>query len=232
MIPTIAYIRETYALTDVEVAAYVAAQQIQVSRDFAPYWNLDAVCVQVLPGQPIPDGAWRVHLIDHSPQADDLGYHDDTGIPQAYVAVKDDLADGVAWSVTASHETLEMLGDPEINQTVTVGTTEYAREVCDAPEDDRFSYVINGIRMSAFVLPAWFAPGGVAPFTFPIVPTIAAPFQLAEGGYIGVRVDGGQWNQRNAEGAPGRRAVRQMAHSRRARRGIEYIGPVSEYTGE
>ena len=129
---TIAFIRDTTTLTDAMLASYVAAQQIQISRDFAPLWGTDATCVAIPAGGDIPDGAWQIWFMDHSDQDGDLGYHDDQGNPIAYVFTADDLAAGVSWTVTGSHETLEMLADPTIDQVRDVGGFEYALEVCDA----------------------------------------------------------------------------------------------------
>ena len=64
-------------------------------------------------------------------------------------------------------------------------------------EDDSLGYLVNGHLMSDFVLPSWFNPAGVAPFTFRR--TIDAPLQLATGGYIGVRqLPNGMWTQKFA----------------------------------
>lgn len=198
---TIAYIRDSDVITDAMLASYVAAQQIQITRDFAPLWGIDATCQFVLPGTTIPAGAYQVWFKDHSDQAGDLGYHDVDGNPIAYVFTADDLADKVSWSITGSHETLEMLADPQINQVRDIGGIEYPLECADACEDDSFGYVINGHTMTDFVLPSWFDLNGKAPFTFRN--SISGPLQLALGGYIGQRVlPNGQWTQKFAEGVP------------------------------
>lgn len=228
MTPTIVFVRETTLLTDAMVEAYVAAQQIQITRDFAPIWGIDAKCIIVLTGQPIPTDAWQVLLLNHTDQAGALGYHETVtpnGLPRAKPFIADALADGVAWSVTCSHEVLEMLADPEINKVIDAvqdgATYEYAWEVCDAPEDDSFSYPINGFHMSAFVTPSWFNTTGAPPFVFPASVPITRPFALAEGGYIGVREVAPQatgWTQRFAMGEPGRRALNKTPTSRTMRR--------------
>lgn len=206
--PLIACIRETSLLTDALVQQYVAAQQIQLDRDFEPAWRLATTLVFVPPGSFIPAGSWQLVFLDHSDQADALGYHTDEapgGLPRSKVFVQDILNDGLSWPVTASHEVLEMRVDPMIDQTVTVGDTVYAKECADAPEDDEFAYPINGVHMSDFVLPSWFDPAGVAPFTFRRNPQITAPFMLADGGYIGVRtLPDGAWGQRTAAVASAR----------------------------
>lgn len=224
----IAYIRETDLITDELLESYVLAQQIQISRDFAPLWSIDAVCIAVRKGAPLPpDATMLVRFQDHSPEPGALGFHDDQGRPIAYVFVGDDLKYGVSWTVTASHETLEMLVDPTINRTRTrtlSGVTwEYMVEVCDAPEDDSFGYWVEGrdhIKhlMSAFVTPSWFDENGKGPFAFPTKTPITEPWQLLQGGYIG-RVEiapaTGQWTQLTAQQGP--RSVKKW-YSRTKRR--------------
>lgn len=215
-ISTIAFIRDTDVMTDELLIGYVKAQQIQITRDFAPCWGAGATCIFVQPNA-IPTGAWQVWFKDHSDQAGALGYHDDNGNPIAYVFAGDDRRDGLSWTVTGSHETLEMLGDPDIQQVRDVNGFEYAYEACDACEDDQFSYPVAGVLMSDFVLPSWFDPDGEAPFTFRN--SIQAPLTLAAGGYIGVRsLPDGQWQQRFAELKPVSPRQRKGRHSRTMRR--------------
>ena len=206
----VAVVRNTSALTDQQVASWVAAAQIACTRDFAPHW-CDATLAFVRPGQSIPTGAYQLWLNDRSGEADALGYHDDQGLPISHVGVLDAADDGVAWSVTASHELWEMLADPKIDKTVTfvTGDTTYEipLEVADAPEDDRFAYKVTGPDSvfhltSAFVLRSWFDPAGVAPFTFPLIAVIDAPFKLAAGGFIGMREGSpvpSEWRQEFAQ---------------------------------
>jgi hypothetical protein len=222
MTQLICYGRLTNLLTDALVESYVAAQQIQITRDFAPIWGVDAQCVFVPPGGVVPAGAWQLRFMDHSDQAGDLGYHDDTGSPIAYVFVADDIADGCLWTVTASHETLEMLGDPLCTKTAIDGNIELAFENCDAVEDDALGYWVEGADgrkhlLSDFVTQSWFASDGVGPYSFRGHPT--APFQLCVGGYIGFRtLPDGAWSQRFAAGAPGIRALNKKPTSRTTRR--------------
>lgn len=199
--PTIAFSIITDLLSPDLVKSYVASQQVQLDRDLLPIWGLTARCVFIPNGTPIPPGAWRCLFLDDSDQAGALGYHELTpdNLPLMKIFVRDILADRLSWTVTASHEVIETLGDPMINQTVQAEGVEYARELCDAPEDDRFSYNVSGHHLSAFVTPAWFKSDGVAPFTFPPISQISGPFMLADGGYIGERtLPDGQWSQKLA----------------------------------
>src|SRR5277367_561310 len=159
----ISIINESTILSDSDVIPVVAALQKQVTNDFRPVWGVDAALTITAAGTQPPTGSWWLVLLDDSDQANALGYHDLTteGLPIGKVFAASDFKAGTLWSVTASHELLEMLGDPNINLTVfvqnsnTAGTL-YAYEVCDACEDDSLGYTINNILLSDFVYPAWF----------------------------------------------------------------------------
>ena len=149
-------------------------------------------------------------VLDNSDQAGALGYHDMTpdGLPLGKVFAATDLQFGTQWTVTASHELLEMLGDPAINLTALTMTNFdlnqnvvgrlYAYEVCDACEADPDGYDINGVLVSDFVYPAWFESfrqTGSTQFDHQL--RITDPFQLLPGGYISVydMTSGTGWQQ-------------------------------------
>src|SRR5262245_16316521 len=113
----ISVINESTLLTDSDVIPVVAALQQQVLNDFRPIWGLDAELTVIPQGTPPPIGTWWLVLLDDSDQAGALGYHDLTpdGLPIGKVFAGSDLKFGMSWSVTASHELLEMLADPNIN---------------------------------------------------------------------------------------------------------------------
>lgn len=159
----ISIINQCSVLTDAQVQPVVAAMQVQVHRDFAPTWGIDADLTFVPKGQTPDVGHWWLVLLDNSDTAGALGYHELTpaGLPIGKVFCKTDIDYNLSWSVTASHELLEMLGDPDINLTTFVQTSGtagvlYAYENCDAVEDDQYGYDIDGIKMSDFVLPCYF----------------------------------------------------------------------------
>jgi hypothetical protein len=229
----ISVINASTVLTDGDVAPVVDALQRQVNEDWEPVWGSDADLVFV-PSTDLPDPAtWWLSILDDSDQAGALGYHDVTsaGLPLGKVFARTDIINGYQWTVTASHELLEMLGDPDINLTAFVQTnnttgTLYAYEVCDACEDDSFGYDNgDGILLSDFVFPAWFEsflPPGGAQFDFRN--QIQQPFELLPGGYIGVFdvYSGSGWYQVTAETKPGGGSfgseVRPRVGSRRERR--------------
>src|SRR3984885_10826205 len=190
----ISVINESTVLADTDVLPVVAALQKQVTNDFRPVWGTDAELSIVPKATQPPNGSWWLVLLDDSDQASALGYHDLTteGLPIGKVFATSDLKARTTWTVTASHELLEMLGDPNINLTVFVQNANtagilYAYEVCDACEDDSLGYKIDNIEVSDFVYPAWFegfrAEGSTQ---FDRMNRIQTPFQLLTNGYIGV----------------------------------------------
>ncbi len=226
----VAVINSSSVLTDAQVQAAVPALQTQVHRDFAPVWGIDADLTFVASGSQPPATSWWLSILDNSDQAGALGYHDVTtaGLPLGKVFAGTDLQNNLSWTITASHELLEMLADPEIDLTVFVQSTAsqgmiYAYEVCDACEADNLGYQIDntGIVVSDFVYPAWFEsfrqPGSTQ---FDFGSQISAPLQLLAGGYIGVYdvSSGSGWQQQTAEKTRLMRSARARVGSRRERR--------------
>src|SRR5437763_912510 len=116
----VAVINHYAKLSDADVEKVVDALQKQVHRDFAPAWGVDADLVFCSAGETPPEEAWQLVILDNSDQAGALGYHDLTssGLPLGKVFAGTDEQYGQKWSITASHELLEMLGDPDINLSV------------------------------------------------------------------------------------------------------------------
>src|ERR1700678_4652394 len=224
----ISVINESTVLADEDVAPVVAALQKQVTNDFGPVWGAAAQLGIVPKGTQPPTGSWWLVLLDDSDQANALGYHDLTseGLPIGKVFAASDLKAGTSWTVTASHELLEMLGDPNINLTVFVeGNTTagilYAYEVCDACEDDSLGYSVDSVLLSDFVYPSWFESFRTEGSTqFDRMNKIQKPLQLLSGGYIGTFnvTTGGGWQQLTAELHPTSLQNRGAVGTRRERR--------------
>jgi hypothetical protein len=224
----VAVINASTVLTDAQVQAVVPALQTQVHSHFAPAWGIDADLTFVPKTTKPAPGTWWLVILDNSDQAGALGYHDVTteGLPLGKVFAGTDLQYGAQWTITASHELLEMLADPEIDLTVFVQPnartgTLYAYEVCDACEADTLGYKINNVAVSDFVFPAWFEsfrkPGSTQ---FDHGKHITKPFELLPGGYIGVFDvrSGTGWHQLTAEQGPFSHKLRPRVGSRRERR--------------
>lgn len=203
-------------LQDSDVQPVVDALQKQVDNDFGPAWGVEASLNFVPQGSSPAAGSWQLVILDDSDQAGALGYHDLTS----------DLKFGTNWTVTASHELLEMLGDPNINLTVFIQSDLatgrlYAYEVCDACENDQFGYMIGSVLVSDFVYPAWFEDFRPANSTqFDQGQHITQPLQLLVGGYIGTFdvTSGSGWQQLTTRKQDLRIEMRGNVGSRRERR--------------
>jgi hypothetical protein len=228
----ISVINESTVLADADVVPVVAALQKQVTNDFRPVWGTDAELTIVPKGTTPASGSWWLVMLDDSDQANALGYHDLTteGLPIGKVFAASDLKAGTSWTVTASHELLEMLGDPNINLTVFVQNTNtagtlYAYEVCDACEDDSLGYQIDNILLSDFVYPSWFESFRTEGSTqFDRMNKIQNPFQLLVNGYIGIFnvITGSGWQQQTAQKRSTDVLNRGAVGTRRERRNIPH----------
>jgi len=204
----IAVLNASTVCDDAEVESFVDALQQQVSTDFAPIWGADAT-LHFVPKHKKPDlGAWWLVVLDDSDQAGALGYHDLTpaGLPIGKVFARSDLEHGLPVSATASHELLEMLGDPGINMTTSSQDQHgnpvfYAYEACDACEDVSYGYKIDRIAVSDFVYPSWF--GGVTATEFDHCGHIKSPLEILPGGYIGKWTPTTGWTQVTGNAAHG-----------------------------
>ncbi len=234
----ISIVNQCTVLTDAQVQPVVDAMQIQVHRDFAPEWGIDTDLLFVPKGHQPDSATWWLVLLDDSDAAGALGYHELTpaGLPIGKVFCKTDIDYKLEWSVTASHELLEMMSDPDINLTTFVQTSNtagflFAYENCDAVEDDQFGYKINGILMSDFVLPCYFQRS-MPSKKWDFCGHLKGPVpEMLEGGYLSqftVGMPGSQagWTQINAQTAPNgqhimNRTTRSVPGARKAKRAID-----------
>ena len=226
----IAIINACSVLTNNQIHDAMPALQKQIERDFAPSWGINAELTFVPKGSQANSAFWWLAIVDDPDIADALGYHDLTpaGLPMGKVFAALDKRLHLQWTVTASHELLEMLADPDVNLSAFVQTggntgTFYSYEVCDPCEEDGQGYQIDGIQVSDFVFPAWFegfrGPGSTQ---FDQCKRINAPFELLPGGYsLVLDVPSGLgWYQISVRAEPqtSTRKIRPSVGSRRERR--------------
>ena len=225
MPPVIAVENHSTVVSDETVAAWADAcrRQVSGSSRFARYWGSSAHVTFVAKGATKAPW-WQALILDDSDQAGALGYHDTDspwGGPQLKVFAATDEKYGLLGSVTLSHEIVEAVADPWCNLAWQTSSTRFhAVEVADAVEADQLGYDLPGhgsiptVRVSDFVLPAWYMPGAPPPFTCvhsQILdgapggkgrkPPVAKPLQLAAGGYASIFVSGHGWTQDTAEKA-------------------------------
>lgn len=202
----VAVLNRAKNLSDDAAGVITKALQIQVHRDFSQAWGIDATLHYVNKGQTDPKywaGMYNLVFLDSADVANALGYHDMTpdGQPIGKVFVDTTQMYGGEVSVTASHELLEMLLDPDINLVAEDTRRSYfvAFEACDAVEADDLAYKVGDVLVSDFVLPDFFNPlapsQGSFAHKYSFGGNIHRPFALAPGGYEAVYIPGKGWQQ-------------------------------------
>lgn len=212
---------------DSELARVLPAFQRQVSEDFCSAYGIDARLEIVSRGASLGNSQWQLVIFDDAEGAGYLGYHDVSarGTPLGKVFAKTTMAYDGLWTVTFSHELLEMLADPTINL---LAIDEHQRrawsfEVCDAVEADSLGYQINGVEVSDFVLPSYFEPDVSLSSSHKRswCGNVTKAFELASGGYMSFfDFETGSWQQIDSM----RSASHAAANSRFERRKV----PVAE----
>jgi hypothetical protein len=182
----VAIVSETKKISSSALMRVSAALSKQATRDFEPIWNIKTNVHSFARLQDVPLGYWPVIIRDDIPDPNAAGYHTDrNGSPFALVRYD------AGWSLTTSHEVLEMLCDPFGNRTIAgpslktgQGRVEYLVEVCDPCEDAPFGYTVNNVLVSDFYTPHFFDPVKAADVRYSFSGKITEPRQVLENGYI------------------------------------------------
>lgn len=187
-------------ISDADLLAAIRAINKQIAYDFAPYWNMPATLrlEGSLQKQPhanlaasVMGGDAVLYVWSATANGDPEGFHDRNfrGIPYGVVYSEVSEQTGDPWSVTLSHEALELVADPQGNNYVMRPAVHDPRkkvffwfEMCDAVSSQ--TYEIDGIAMQNFLLPAYFeppVPGARTNF----LGTDLEPFGIAPQSYVG-----------------------------------------------
>jgi phospholipase C len=202
----ISIVNQSGSISDAELQTVIRAINRQITDDFEPYWSFGATLrlegkVGKQPDKnTLPElrGDAVIYLWDKTDMEDALGYHDKNarGIPYGFVFTELSKQLGESWTVTLSHEALELLGDAQGNllvqgphpQNPAVEVFHWF-EMCDAVQAQ--TYQLDGIDVSNFVLPLYFTTeeqeGGRNDFLGhkdKHGKTLKS-FGVADGGYIG-----------------------------------------------
>jgi len=161
-----------------------AALQKQVVRDFGPIWDVQASVSAFASLDDVPLGYWPLIVVQDVKDA--AGYHtDQNGQPLAFIEY------GRSWSLTASHECLEMLADPFGNRVIAgqspmqgQGRVEFLVEVSDPSEDQANAYRVNNVLVSDFYTPHFFDPVTAGGVQYSFTGAITEPRQVLPGGYL------------------------------------------------
>jgi hypothetical protein len=201
IIQQLALVSESKLVGIGDVMRVAAALQKQASRDLAPAWNISATVDAFEKLEDVPIGYWPMII------KDDIGFSGAAGIhldkdrqPFALITSSSDL-DG--WSLTASHESLEMLVDPYGDRLIAgdspkegQGRVSFLVEVSDPSEATEFAYTVNGILVSDFYTPRFFDPMQSTGVRYSFTGAITEPRQVLRGGYLSwVDSTSGHWWQ-------------------------------------
>jgi len=186
---------KTKAIDPELMQAVAAALTIQVTRDLPQFWNVQATVTYEPNASKIPAGVWPVFLVQTLPPGEG-GFHlDQHNQPYAKVIASPGSDE---WTIDASHETLEMLVDPNGNRLqpstsiqiengkIVDGTGQfgYLVEACDPCEADNYAYPIQGVAVSDFLTPHFYDPVVTPGTRYSFTGAIKAPRQILPGGYI------------------------------------------------
>jgi len=186
----VALVSESNRVTASDLSRVSAALQKQATRDLVQFWDVKAT-VDAFPRlEDVPIGYWPIIIMDDIQEPGAAGVHEDdaNGQPFALVTASDRLD---VWSLTTSHEMIEMLVDPSGNRLVAgdspkedQGRVQFLVEACDPSEDAQFAYTVNGILVSDFYSPHFFDPVATPSVHYSFTGAIQEPRQVLPGGYL------------------------------------------------
>ncbi len=170
----ISLINHSRLITDEQVQEVIRAINRQLKEDFEPYWSFSATLRLEGPIGQRPSlskfgdmrGDAVLYLVDGVNSLGATGWHlaNYGDIPYGIVFLGLCAKVKEAWSITLSHEALELVGDPMCNLLVQGNDPLDRRrrvfhlfEMCDAVQAE--SYSTAGVALSNFVLPSYFSLG-------------------------------------------------------------------------
>lgn len=183
-------------ISNSEAKKVVSALNTQLKSHFGPAWHIQANARLVTGPVDVENTTAGGILVvtDAAHIEGALGYHDrivETGTPIGFV-FEDICAElGEPWSVTTSHELLELCLNSMINDycvgphpTDRKRNVWHWKEACDAVQDQ--TYTIRNIRVSDFVLPHFFTPEREMNEKVNFLETAGLrSFDVTAGGYLG-----------------------------------------------
>ncbi|MBH1933728.1 hypothetical protein I5Q34_05365 [Streptomyces sp. AV19] len=178
---------QQHTITPSQLTRVAAALQKQATRDFGPLWGVNATVDAFETLDDVPVGYWPLIVVDDVPDA--AGFHtDENGQPFSLIEFSD------TWSLTASHEMLEMCADPWGKRLVPgksphpdQGLVEFLVEVADPSEAAECGYTVNGFLLSDFFTPRFYDPVTADGVRYSFGGHIKAPREILRGGYISWR---------------------------------------------
>lgn len=185
-------VSQSAAVPYTDVVRVAQALNLQVSRDLGPIWSVSGTVMALESADHIDPGVWPVYIVDEV-QSGAAGFHlTEHNQPFAVVLAGD------TWSLSASHEVLEMLVDPSGNRLTAAnavaivdnevqdgdGKVEFLVEICDPSEDAGSAYLIDTVLVSDFYTPHYFDPAGTSGAQYSFSGRISRPRQVLPNGYL------------------------------------------------
>jgi hypothetical protein len=168
-----------------------AAIEHQVRHDLGKYYEVNAHIMALRHGDALPNRTWPVQIVPEVKKGG--GFHaDEDGAPFAKVCI------GPHWTMSASHEILEMVFDPTGSRLHTApairlvdgqvqnaaGEFRYLMEICDPCESADCAYKIDDVVVSDFYTPDYFDLNARPDRRYSFNRSISGPRQVPKGGYL------------------------------------------------
>ena len=180
--------REHFEKVTRDLTRATAAFQTQITRDLRPLWHVDATVSAFTSIDDVPLGHWVIFLKESIGGDDQLGFHLDSH-NQPYALVAYDKS----WTLSLSHEILEILVDPSGNRLIAGPSVDpkhphhrvrYLLELCDPCEDSAYAYTIDGIVVSDFITPHYHDPQDTSGARYSFTGALRSPRDVLPGGYL------------------------------------------------
>ena len=188
-------------ISDQQILRDIPAWEHAVNVDFASYWHTAHYHLSFIGRAQAPVGSISAVFLNRGPVKGALAYHWLGGNAPAitvYAGTGDYF--GYSNSVSFTHELFELAADPvtslmnvgypaeyywlekpntEIKSVYQFGVVGWFNEVADPVEAD--SYLIDGVKISDFITPAWFNDGVGTRYDY--MGLCQQPFWIRPGGY-------------------------------------------------
>jgi hypothetical protein len=183
----IAIVADTTSIAREQLERVVAAIQTQVSRDFAPVWDVDARLLVHEQTADVPDGMWSITVADDIGAEGRLAFQteDAGGRPYGMVLFSEN------WPHSVSHICLELLAAPHSDRVASgpspkprQGEVQFVVQTCDPCTAPEFGYEIDGVAVCDFCTPAFYNPASGSQTKLDHTGALRVPLSVAPFGYL------------------------------------------------
>jgi hypothetical protein len=186
----VGFVSEVSELTFDDLKTVAAALQTQVRRDLMPVWKVNATIEVFKSLDSVPNGVWPVII------KRDIGFEGAGGIHLyrdgaafAMVAYTSDRS----WTISASHELIDMLVDPQGNRTLSAPSPNPADngklvdilvEPAQPVQGAKRAYKIDQVLVSDFVTPAFYTSAKKEDLQYSYGRSVKEPRSVLQDGYL------------------------------------------------